>query len=280
MQGRDGGGGEPDGGERSPEAGLPACRDVAYGRGAASEAVETRDRAATTGARLRDQGAPWNIKDYYQIMGVGRDASADDIKRALTGSSRASITPTSARKRTPKQSSRKSARRMRSCATPRSARPTTRWARAQARRGVPPAARLAVRLRRHARRTPACTAISSSSSSAASGPRPASDRSGAAGSTRRGQVEVTLEEAFRGTERRLSLQRVAVDERGPRAADGAAVERADPGRRRRRAKDQRAVAGRAAAWAGARPATCSSSAIAAAPLVPRRRARHPAPICP
>src|SRR5512139_642612 len=29
-----------------------------------------------------------------------------------------------------------------------------------------------------------------------------------------GQVEVTLEEAFRGTERRLSLQRVAVDERG------------------------------------------------------------------
>jgi curved DNA-binding protein len=34
-----------------------------------------------------------------------------------------------------------------------------------------------------------------------------------------GQVEVTLEEAFRGTERRLSLQRVAVDERGrPRGA--------------------------------------------------------------
>jgi curved DNA-binding protein len=31
-----------------------------------------------------------------------------------------------------------------------------------------------------------------------------------------GQVEVTLEEAFRGTERRLSLQRVAVDERGQR----------------------------------------------------------------
>ena len=29
-----------------------------------------------------------------------------------------------------------------------------------------------------------------------------------------GQVEVTLEEAFKGTERRLSLQRVAVDERG------------------------------------------------------------------
>jgi curved DNA-binding protein len=29
-----------------------------------------------------------------------------------------------------------------------------------------------------------------------------------------GQVEVTLEEAFRGTERRLSLQRMAVDERG------------------------------------------------------------------
>jgi curved DNA-binding protein len=29
-----------------------------------------------------------------------------------------------------------------------------------------------------------------------------------------GQIEVTLEEAFHGTERRLSLQRVAVDERG------------------------------------------------------------------
>jgi curved DNA-binding protein len=29
-----------------------------------------------------------------------------------------------------------------------------------------------------------------------------------------GQVEITLEEAFRGTERRLSLQRMAVDERG------------------------------------------------------------------
>ena len=29
-----------------------------------------------------------------------------------------------------------------------------------------------------------------------------------------GQVEVTLEEAFRGTERRLSLQRIALDERG------------------------------------------------------------------
>jgi curved DNA-binding protein len=29
-----------------------------------------------------------------------------------------------------------------------------------------------------------------------------------------GQVEITLEEAFRGTERRLSLQRVALDERG------------------------------------------------------------------
>jgi curved DNA-binding protein len=29
-----------------------------------------------------------------------------------------------------------------------------------------------------------------------------------------GQVEITLEDAFRGTERRLSLQRVAVDERG------------------------------------------------------------------
>ena len=52
------------------------------GQGAASEGVETVPRRRHYGFSLLSLRRAVEYKDYYQIMGVGRDASAHDIKRA------------------------------------------------------------------------------------------------------------------------------------------------------------------------------------------------------
>ena len=177
--------------------------------------------------------------------------------------SRASTTPTSARKRTPRSDSRRSAKRTRCCAIPRSAPRTTSSA------SVRPA-RSSVRHR---------TGISTSTGRGSpramhsdffeqlfgglGGLRGGAGRAGrgdsaAAGSTRTAQVDVTLEEAFHGTTRTLSLQRVERQGRRARAARPATASE-DPSRRRRRPADPRAGTGRARQRAAKRPATCSCS---------------------
>ena len=182
----------------------------------------------------------------------------------------ASTIRTSARRRTPRRGSRRSAKPMRCCATPRSAPRTTRSARAGPARSF-------------ARRP-----IGNSTTGAGGDPGVHSDffeqLFGGLGRGRgsfrsrgfdtAGQVEVSLEEAFRGTERRLSLQRIAARRARPRAADDAAIERADPGRRRRRPADPRRFAGsaRRRRRSGRRPVP--RGALVAAPLVPRRGAGH------
>jgi len=50
-------------------------------------------------------------KDYYKIMGLSRDASQDEIKRAYRKLAR-NIIPMSVRKRMPRQSSRNSEKLM------------------------------------------------------------------------------------------------------------------------------------------------------------------------
>ena len=150
-------------------------------------------------------------KDYYQIMGVGRDASADDIKRAYRKL---------ARKYHPDVSKEKDAEaRFKEVGE-------------------------AYEVLRDPEKRAAYDALGTRKPGEEFRPPPdwqfdyggtetdASAHSdffeqlfGGLGRGRRGsfrsrgldtagQVEVTLEEAFRGTERRLSLQRVAVDERG------------------------------------------------------------------
>ena len=64
-------------------------------------------------------------KDYYEILGVARDAGTDDIKRAYRKLARKYPSRTSPRRRTPRSASRRWARPTRRSRTPRSARRTT-----------------------------------------------------------------------------------------------------------------------------------------------------------
>ena len=52
------------------------------GNGTASEGVETSPPSRHYGISIFSPRRAVEYKDYYQIMGVGREASADDIKRA------------------------------------------------------------------------------------------------------------------------------------------------------------------------------------------------------
>jgi len=150
-------------------------------------------------------------KDYYQIMGVGRDASADDIKRAYRKL---------ARKYHPDVSKEKDAE-----ARFKEVGEAYEVLRDPEKRAAYDA--LGTRKPGEEFRPPPDWQFDYGGAEADAGAH--SDffeqLFGGLGRGRRGsfrsrgldtagQVEVTLEEAFRGTERRLSLQRVAVDERG------------------------------------------------------------------
>ena len=150
-------------------------------------------------------------KDYYQIMGVGRDAPADDIKRAYRKL---------ARKYHPDVSKEKDAE-----ARFKEVGEAYEVLRDPEKRAAYDA--LGARKPGEEFRPPPDWQFDHSGTEADAGAH--SDffeqLFGGLGRGRRGsfrsrgldtagQVEVTLEEAFRGTERRLSLQRVAVDERG------------------------------------------------------------------
>jgi curved DNA-binding protein len=150
-------------------------------------------------------------KDYYQIMGVGRDASADDIKRAYRKL---------ARKYHPDVSKEKDAE-----ARFKEVGEAYEVLRDPEKRAAYDA--LGTRKPGEEFRPPPDWQFDYGGTETDAGMH--SDffeqLFGGLGRGRRGsfrsrgldtagQVEVTLEEAFRGTERRLSLQRVAVDERG------------------------------------------------------------------
>ena len=150
-------------------------------------------------------------KDYYQIMGVGRDASADDIKRAYRRL---------ARKFHPDVSKEKDAE-----ARFKEVGEAYEVLRDPEKRAAYDA--LGTRKPGEEFRPPPDWEFDYGAAEADVGNH--SDffeqLFGGLGRGRRGsfrsrgfdtagQVEVTLEEAFKGTERRLSLQRVAVDERG------------------------------------------------------------------
>ena len=149
-------------------------------------------------------------KDYYQIMGVGRDASADDIKRAYRKL---------ARKYHPDVSKEKDAE-----ARFKEVGEAYEVLRDPEKRAAYDA--LGARKPGEQFRPPPDWQFDYGAEPDAAGHsdffeelfgglgrgRRASFRS--RGFDTSGQIEVTLEEAFRGTERRLSLQRVAVDERG------------------------------------------------------------------
>jgi curved DNA-binding protein len=150
-------------------------------------------------------------KDYYQIMGVGRDASADDIKRAYRKL---------ARKFHPDVSKEKDAE-----AKFKEVGEAYEVLRDPEKRAAYDA--LGLRKPGEEFRPPPDWQFDHGAAEADAGAH--SDffeqLFGGLGRGRRGsfrsrgfdtagQVEVTLEEAFRGAERRLSLQRVAVDEHG------------------------------------------------------------------
>lgn len=151
-------------------------------------------------------------KDYYQIMGVGRDASADDIKRAYRKL---------ARKYHPDVSKEKDAE-----AKFKEVGEAYEVLRDPEKRAAYDA--LGTRRPGEEFRPPPDWQFDYGAEEQEAGAH--SDffeqlfgglgRGGRRGAFRSrgfdtaGQVEVTLEEAYRGTERRLSLQRVAVDERG------------------------------------------------------------------
>jgi len=150
-------------------------------------------------------------KDYYQIMGVGRDASADDVKRAYRKL---------ARKYHPDVSKEKDAE-----ARFKEVGEAYEVLRDPEKRAAYDA--LGTRKPGEEFRPPPDWQFDHGGTETDAGAH--SDffeqLFGGLGRGRRGsfrsrgldtagQVEVTLEEAFRGTERRLSLQRVPVDERG------------------------------------------------------------------
>jgi len=85
--------------------------------------------------------SPHGIQRLLRGHGVARDAAQDEIKRAYRKLAR-KYHPTSARRRTPRPGSRRSARPTRSSRTRRSGPPTTASPAAGGRRGVPAAAGL------------------------------------------------------------------------------------------------------------------------------------------
>ena len=153
-------------------------------------------------------------KDYYAIMGVGRDASADDIKRAYRRLARKYHPDVSKEKdaeerfkeigeayealRDPEKRSAYDALGARKAGE--DFRPPPDW-----------------QFDHGGRADPGVYSDFFEQIFGGSGGGRASFRSRGFDTT--GQVEITLDEAFRGTERRLSLQRLDVDERGrPRPA--------------------------------------------------------------
>src|SRR5688572_32259185 len=180
------------------------------GRGAASEGVETAEARRHYRVSLRGPRRAVEYKDYYQIMGVGRDASADDIKRAYRKL---------ARKYHPDVSKEKDAE-----ARFKEVGEAYEVLRDPEKRAAYDA--LGTRKPGESFRPPPDWQFDYGAETDAGTHsdffeqlfgglgrgRRASFRS--RGFDTSGQIEVTLEEAFRGTERRLSLQRVAVDERG------------------------------------------------------------------
>jgi curved DNA-binding protein len=149
-------------------------------------------------------------KDYYQVMGVGRDASADDIKRAYRRL---------ARKYHPDVSKEKDAEdRFKEIGE---AYEVLRDPEKRAAYDALGTRKPGEEFRRPpdwqfdygAEADPAAhSAFFEELFGGLGRGRHGSFRS--RGFDTAGQVDVTLEEAFRGTERRLALQRVAVDERG------------------------------------------------------------------
>ena len=170
--------------------------------------LKVSQRAATTLSLETSNTRAVDYKDYYQIMGIGRDASADDIKRAYRRL---------ARKYHPDVSKEANAEeRFKEIGE-------------------------AYEVLRDPEKRAAYDALGSRAPGEDIRPPPdwqfdygaGADAGvhsdffeqlfGRAGRSRAfrsrgldtaGQVEITLEEAFRGTERRLSVQRLGVDERG------------------------------------------------------------------
>jgi curved DNA-binding protein len=171
--------------------------------------LKHRGRAATKAFRFDEPGAV-EYKDYYQTMGVARDASSDDIKRAYRRL---------ARKFHPDVSKEKNAEaRFKEIGE----------AYEVLRDPEKRAAYDALGTRKPGedfRPPPDWQFDHGADSDAGLHSDFFEELFGGVGRGRRGsfrsrgfdtagQVEITLEEAYRGTERRLSVQRVAVDDRG------------------------------------------------------------------
>jgi curved DNA-binding protein len=182
------------------------------GRGTASEGVETRALRRHYGISCSNRRAAVEYKDYYKIMGVGRDASADDVKRAYRKL---------ARKYHPDVSKEKDAEeRFKEIGE------AYEVLRDPEKRAAYDA--LGTRTPGEEFRPPPDWQFDYGGEADAGvhsdffeqlfgglggrGGRRTSFRS--RGFDTAGQVEITLEEAFHGAERRLSLQRLAVDEHG------------------------------------------------------------------
>jgi curved DNA-binding protein len=180
------------------------------GRGAASEGVETVEARRHYRGSFLDPRRAVEYKDYYQIMGVGRDASAEDIKRAYRKL---------ARKYHPDVSKEKDAE-----ARFKEVGEAYEVLRDPEKRAAYDA--LGTRKPGEQFRPPPDWQFDHGAETGAGAHSDFFEELfGGLGRGRRtsfrsrgfdtsGQIEVTVEEAFRGTERRLSLQRVAVDERG------------------------------------------------------------------
>jgi curved DNA-binding protein len=148
-------------------------------------------------------------KDYYKILGVARDASADDIKRAYRKLAR-KYHPDVSKRRTPRSGSRKSAKRTRCCAIEKRAAYDALGTRRPGEEFRPPPDWHFD----YSDETDAGVHSDFFEQLLGLGGRGRRTSFRSRGFDTAGQVEVTLEEAFRGTERRLSLQRVAADEHG------------------------------------------------------------------
>ena len=196
-------------------------------------------------------------QDYYEALGVPRDASAEDIRRAYRRARPPATTRTSTRSRAPRTASRRSRRPTRSCAIPRSARATTASARTGGPARTPPAPAGSTRrsdtgngFERRAASTFGDGDFSDLFDELFGRRRRAPARRAFEGFSMRGSdqeavLELTLEEAARGGKRWLSL------------GDGRSRRGRRPARRARRSADPAGRAGRHRASAAGRPAICS-----------------------